>query len=43
MTLHALVSRPSHSGRVGTDVVFTGISDEDVAEVAGPLADAKER
>jgi hypothetical protein len=31
VTLHALVSAPSEPGRAGTDIVLTGVSDDDVA------------
>jgi hypothetical protein len=35
VTLHALISRPSDPGRVGTDVVLAGAADEDVETAKG--------
>jgi len=35
VTLHALISRPSDPSRIGTDVVLTGVADEDVETAKG--------
>ena len=35
VTLHALISRPSDPRRIGTDVVLTGVTDEDVETAKG--------
>ncbi len=35
VTLHALISRPSDPRRIGTDVVLTGVADEDVETAKG--------
>jgi hypothetical protein len=35
VTLHALISRPSSPGRIGTDIVLTGVADEDVETAKG--------
>lgn len=35
VTLHAIVNDPTHSDMVGTDVVFTGLADEDIETAKG--------
>ena len=35
VTLHALISRPSDPSRIGTDIVLTGVADEDVETAKG--------